>query len=149
MMIGTMALAGIGLSLSSPGSSARPSRTRAPITFSVPTLVDPIHTFGEPSINFNIPRAQLFASGPTGTGTQRSEWEASVDGGHTFRLINPGSVPTAVQSSPGPKPGGGDTDINFDRSGKEYFLDLYALECLRSATTSNGGATAQQSFSGC
>lgn len=149
MMVGTMALAGIGLFLSSPGSSARPSRTTAPITFSVPTLVDPIHTFGEPSINFNIPRGQLFASGPTGTGTQRSEWEASVDRGHTFRVINPGSVPTAFQSSPGPKPGGGDTDINFDRSGKEYFLDLYALECLRSATTSNGGATAQQSFNGC
>jgi hypothetical protein len=115
----------------------------------VPTLVDPIHPYGEPSISFNIPRGQLFASGPTGTGTQRSEWEASVDGGRTFRLINPGPVPTPAQNSPGPKPGGGDTDINFDRKGKEYFLDLYALACLRSATTANGGATASQSFNGC
>ena len=132
------------------GSAAHASRTpSARIAFSVPTLVDPIHTFGEPSINFNVPRNQLFASGPTGTGTQRSMWEASVDGGRSFRIINPGGVPTAIQSTPGPKPGGGDTDLNFDRSGKEYFIDLYGLVCLRTATTSNGGASARQSFNGC
>ncbi len=141
----------LGSSISSArSSSVEPaSKQSAKITFSVPTVVDPIHTFGEPSINFNVPRRELFASGPTGTGTQRSEWEASLDGGSTFRLINPGSVPTAIQSSPGPKPGGGDTDINFDRSGKEYFIDLYGLACLRTATTSNGGKTAQQNFNGC
>jgi hypothetical protein len=150
VVLGSFVVAAAVMSLTGPGSSAHASRrSSAKITFSVPTVVDPIHTFGEPSINFNIPRSQPFASGPTGTGTQRSEWEASVDGGHTFRVINPGGVPTPVQSSPGPKPGGGDTDINFDRAGKEYFLDLYALACLRSATTANGGKTAQQSFSGC
>jgi hypothetical protein len=153
------AAAGVALtSLGSARSAAATSRaTRVAaftaaagrITFSVPAVVDPIHTFGEPSISFNIPRDQLFASGPTGTGTQRSEWEASVDHGHTFRLINPGAVPTAFQSSPGPKPGGGDTDMNFDRSGKEYFVDLYGLACDRTATTSNGGRTARQSFNGC
>src|SRR5579884_764300 len=136
----------------SPSAAANSRASRAPagrITFSVPTVVDPIHTFGEPSINFNIPRNQLFASGPTGTGAQRSEWEASSDHGRTFRLINPGGVPTVIQSSPGAKPGGGDTDMNFDRSGKEYFVDLYGLACDRTATTSNGGRTAQQSFNGC
>jgi hypothetical protein len=158
----TMMVCGaVGLALvlvSGSHSTAVASSARAPeafttkaskITFSVPTLVDPIHTFGEPSISFNIPRDQLFASGPTGTGTQRSMWEASVDGGHSFRIINPGGVPTAIQSTPGPKPGGGDTDMNFARSGKEYFIDLYALACNRTATTSNGGRTAQQSFNGC
>ncbi|HEY1524031.1 MAG TPA: hypothetical protein VGF70_13540 [Solirubrobacteraceae bacterium] len=154
VVFGSMAVAAALISLTSPGSAAQVgrrgvARRAGKITFSVPTLVDPIHPYGEPSINFNIPRNQLFASGPTGTGTQRSEWEASADGGRTFRLINPGGVPTAFQSSPGPKPGGGDTDINFDRSGKEYFIDLYALACLRAATTANGGATAQQSFNGC
>ncbi|MFL5824366.1 MAG: hypothetical protein ACJ764_13095 [Solirubrobacteraceae bacterium] len=145
---GVMAIALVALGGS--GSSAHAVAAKASkITFSVPAPVDPIHTFGEPSINFNGPRNELFASGPTGTGTQRSEWEASADGGHTFRLINPGGVPTAIQSSPGPKPGGGDTDINHDRSGKEYFIDLYALACDRTATTSDGGATAKQSFNGC
>jgi hypothetical protein len=155
VVLGAAVLAVAVTFLIGPGSSAQASRRglarrgTARITFSVPTVVDPIHTYGEPSIEFNAARNQLFASGPTGTGTQRSEWEASVDHGRTFRVINPGPVPTAAQSSPGPKPGGGDTDINSDRSGKEYFIDLYALECLRSATTSNGGATAQQSFNGC
>jgi hypothetical protein len=147
--LGAAAVASVAISVSSPGSSAEPSRTASRrITFSVPTPVDPIHTFGEPTINFNIPRGQLFASGPTGTGTQRSVWEASADGGHTFRIVTPGPVPTAFQSTNAP-PGGGDTDLNFDRAGKEYFLDLYALECLRAATTSNGGAGVQQSFNGC
>ncbi len=141
-------------SLTSSPSSAATSRPHSVpaagrITFSVPTVVDPLHTFGEPSISFNNPRNQLFASGPTGTGAQRSEWETSVDAGRTFRLINPGAVPTPIQSSPGPKPGGGDTDINNDRKGKEYFVDLYGLACDRTATTSNGGKTAQQSFNGC
>lgn len=155
VLFGGFAVTAIAVILTSSSSAARSaaglraSSKAGKITFSVPTLVDPIHTFGEPSINFNVPRHQLFASGPTGTGTQRSEWEASVDGGSTFRLINPGAVPTALQSSPGPKPGGGDTDINSGRSGSEYFVDLYALTCDRTATTSNGGKTAQQSFNGC
>src|SRR5207302_118200 len=34
--------------------------------------------------------------------------------------------------------------INFDRSGKQYFADLYALACLRTATTTDGGATVSQ-----
>ena len=52
----------------------------------------------------------------------------------------------ALSPSPAPAPGGGDTDINFDRSGKQYFTDLYALTCLRVAVTgpTNSGAADQE-----
>jgi hypothetical protein len=119
----------------------------SPIAFETPSLVDPIHTFGEPDIGVDS-TGRVFSSGPTGTGTQRSVWFGSVDGGHTFRTISPGPVPSAIAGTNAP-PGGGDTDINFDRSGKQYFADLYALACLRVATTSDGGATAQQNIDGC
>jgi hypothetical protein len=117
------------------------------IAFETPSLVDPIHTFGEPDIGIDA-GGRVFSSGPTGTGTQRSVWFGSVDGGHSFRTISPGPVPSAIAGTEAP-PGGGDTDINFDRSSKQYFADLYALACLRVATTSDGGATAQQSYDGC
>jgi hypothetical protein len=123
------------------------SASGAKIAFSTPSVTDPIHTFGEPTIGVD-PLGRVFVSGPTGTGTQRSAWEGSVDGGNSFRVITPGPVPTAIQSIEDP-PGGGDTDLNFDRSGKQYFVDLYALSCLRVATTSDGGATVQQNFLGC
>ena len=117
------------------------------ISFGTPTVVDPIHTFGEPDIGLD-PQGRVFVSGPTGTGTQRSVWFGSVDGGHSFRPISPGPPPTGIESFEAP-PGGGDTDINFDRSGKQYFIDLYALVCDRVATTVDGGATAQQNVMGC
>jgi hypothetical protein len=50
--------------------------------------VDPIHTFGEPRIGVD-PQGGLFVSGPTGTGTQGSAWDGSVDGGHSYRVITP------------------------------------------------------------
>ena len=56
------------------------------IAFETPSLVDPIHTFGEPDIGVD-PQGRVFVSGPTGTGTQRSVWFGSVDGGHSFRTI--------------------------------------------------------------
>jgi hypothetical protein len=123
------------------------SASTKPIAFSVPSVMDPIHTFGEPTIGIS-PQGRVYASGPTGTGTQRSIWEGSADRGRTFRVITPGPVPTAFQSIVDP-PGGGDTDLNFDHTGKVYFADLYALACLRVATTSDGGATVQQNFLGC
>jgi hypothetical protein len=112
-----------------------------PIKFEVPAVVDPIHTNGEPDIGID-PQGRVFVSGPTGTGTQRSVWLGSVDRGHTFRIISP-VQPNAIAGLTDP-PGGGDTDINFDRSGKQYFADLYALTCLRTATTTDGGATVSQ-----
>src|SRR4051794_23552897 len=57
------------------------------IAFQAPTIVDPIHTFGEPTIGID-PQGRFFASGPTGTGTQRSVWYGSADGGQTFRGIS-------------------------------------------------------------
>src|SRR5207248_10412903 len=114
------------------------------IGFEVPAVVDPIHTNGEPDIGID-PFGKVFVSGPTGTGTQRSVWLGSVDGGHTFRIITPGPPPSAIAGIIDP-PGGGDTDLHFDRSGKQYFADLYALACLRVATTSDSGATVADNF---
>src|SRR2546427_645795 len=118
------------------------AQTPPPIKFEVPAVVDPIPTNGEPDIGIDV-FGRVFVSGPTGTGTQRSTWFGSVDRGHTFRIISPGLPPNAITGLVDP-PGGGDTDINFDRTGKQYFADLYALLCLRTATTSDGGATVSQ-----
>src|SRR5436305_4730039 len=117
----------------------------AAITFETPTIVDPIHTNGEPDIAVD-PQGRVFNSGPTGTGTQRSTWFGSVDGGHTFRVMAQKVQPSTLTGIPAPGPGGGDTDIAFDRSGKQYFADLYALTCLRVAVTgpTNSGATDQE-----
>jgi hypothetical protein len=120
------------------------AQTPPPIKFEVPAVVDPIHTNGEPDIAID-PQGRVFVSGPTGTGTQRSVWLGSVDRGHTFRIINPGIPPNALVGTNAP-PGGGDTDIAFDRSGKQYFVDLYSLICLRTATTRDGGASVSQSI---
>src|SRR3979411_2981400 len=117
------------------------------IGFQVPTVVDPIHTNGDPDIAID-PQGRVFVSGPTGTGTQRSTWFGSVDGGQTFRVMAQKLPPTDVIGIPAPGPGGGDTDINFDRSGKQYFADLYALACLRVAVTGpmNSGAMDSENF---
>src|SRR2546427_623222 len=122
------------------------AQTPPPIKFEVPAVVDPIHTNGEPDIGIDV-FGRVFVSGPTGTGTQRSTWFGSVDRGHTFRIISPGLPPNGITGLVDP-PGGGDTDINFDRTGKQYFVDLYALICNRTATTSDGGATVMQSIAG-
>jgi hypothetical protein len=130
------------------------------IGFEVPRVADPIHTYGEPDIgvepNQNTPITQpndqttgyVYVSGPTGTGAQRSIWQGSVDGGHTFRNIqrNTGLCPTAQLTGilngavggvlpqgscfglpfndplglggPVAAPGGGDTELQFDGAGR-------------------------------
>lgn len=132
----------------------------AAIGCSTPTVMDPIHAVGEPTIvESPASDATVYASGPWGTGTQRSIWDASADRGRTFRLVQQcptqsGQVsavcppPTAVQGSPNP-PGGGDTDQRLDSTGKDYFADLWALACERVATTTDHGATANQNAYGC
>src|SRR5438105_13689071 len=122
----------------------------AAIAFETPTIVDPIHTNGEPDIAID-PQGRVFNSGPTGTGTQRSTWFGSVDGGHTFRVMAQKTVPSPIVGIPAPGPGGGDTDIAFDRSGKQYFADLWALACQRVAVTgpTNSGASDQENALGC
>src|SRR6195256_4277557 len=139
LAIGSIALAPV------PRSGAT---TAGSIGFEVPSVVDPIHTNGEPDIAVD-PFGRVFVSGPTGTGTQRSTWFGSVDGGHTFRVMAQKVPPSSVIGIPAPQPGGGDTDINFDRSGKQYFADLYALACVRTATTTDGGATDHENPNGC
>src|SRR6184192_3700834 len=137
LAVGSALVVAAGASISGLPAVAAPG-----IAFSTPTVVDPIHTNGEPDIGID-PQGRVFVSGPTGTGTQRSTWFGSVDKGQTFRVISPGPPPNALAGLTDP-PGGGDTDINFDRSGKQYFADLYALTCLRVATTGDGGATVNQ-----
>src|SRR5467141_1486082 len=67
------------------------------IGFEVPSVVDPIHTYGEPDILVDpTGHGRVYASGPTGTGTQRSVWNASVDGGHTYRLVAQGAQPNPI-----------------------------------------------------
>src|SRR5712691_5188367 len=137
-----LALVSTALLIAAASGSTIPALAAPGIAFGVPVVVDPIHTNGEPDIGID-PFGRVFVSGPTGTGTQRSTWFGSVDRGHTFRIITPGLPPSPLIGLLDP-PGGGDTDINFDRSGKQYFADLYALICLRTATTSDGGATVSQ-----
>src|SRR5205807_2603503 len=146
-----LALVSTAILVAAASASTVPAVAAPGIAFGVPVVVDPIHTFGEPDIGID-PQGRVFVSGPTGTGTQRSVWFGSVDGGHTFRVVTPCPLapfppcpqPTAIAGT-NAHPGGGDTDINFDRSGKQYFADLAALICLRTATTADGGATVYQS----
>ncbi|MGI8608063.1 MAG: hypothetical protein ACR2MY_02360 [Candidatus Dormibacteria bacterium] len=146
-----------GMVVAAPTASTLASAaTTPPIGFEVPRVADPIHTYGEPNIGVapnqapyvsqpsNISSGEVYVSGPTGTGTQRSIWQGSVDGGHTFRNIvrsNPlGVGPPLCSGLPVPvcgsiaAPGGGDTEINFDHNRKQYFADLYALACQQTAT---------------
>jgi hypothetical protein len=120
------------------------------ISFEVPAIVDPIHTNGEPDVAID-PQGRVFNSGPTGTGTQRSTWFGSVDGGHTFRVMAQKVTPSSLTGIPAPGPGGGDTDIAFDRSGRQYFADLWALACVRVGVTGpvNPGAADTENALGC
>ncbi len=136
-----ISLAAAAAALTPALSTPLAGRAAPAITFSTPTVVDPLQTGGEPDIAVD-PQGRVFASAPTGTGTQRSVWYGSVDGGQTFRVISANKPADTVTAETQP-PGGGDTDIQFDRSGKQYFSDLYALACFRTATSSDGGATVQ------
>src|SRR5438876_844914 len=138
-----LALVSTAILVAAASASTVPAVAAPGIAFGVPVVVDPIHTNGEPDIGID-PQGRVFVSGPTGTGTQRSTWFGSVDQGHSFRVISPGPPPSAIAGLTAP-PGGGDTDINFDRSGKQYFADLAALICLRTATTADGGKNVYQS----
>src|SRR4030088_3805651 len=102
--------AGCALLLSA-GAIPLLAQTPPPIKFEVPAVVDPIHTNGEPDIAID-PQGRVFVSGPTGTGSQRSVWLGSVDGGHTYRVMAQKRPPDDIIGIPAPGPGGGDTDIN-------------------------------------
>src|SRR2546430_4342586 len=141
LLVGALALVPLRRGVSTADAAA--------ITFETPTIVDPIHTNGEPDIAID-PQGRVFNSGPTGTGTQRSTWFGSVDGGHTFRVMAQKTVPSPIMGIPAPGPGGGDTDIAFDRSGQQYLSHLLALACQRVAVTgpANSGASDAENFLG-
>src|SRR5690242_5066 len=83
--LAALALAGATLvGIGAPAGVAAKGSTA--ITFATPMVMDPNHTVGEPTI-VHSPAADgtVYASGPWGTGTQRSIWDASADGGETFR----------------------------------------------------------------
>lgn len=160
--LAALAIVGVVVSARAAAAGAHGGGAPAPpaITFATPTVMDPTHTVGEPTI-VHSPASDnsVYASGPWGTGTQRSVWNASADGAETFRLVNQcapqsGEVateclpPSAILGSPNP-PGGGDTDQRLDHTGKDYFVDLWALACDRVAATSNHGASALQNGYGC
>jgi hypothetical protein len=78
LSLGSALVLSVFLLVAQPFSAGARSSTK--IAFSTPTVVDPIHTMGEPDIGID-PQGRVFVSGPTGTGTQRSLWFGSVDGG--------------------------------------------------------------------
>src|SRR5438270_12580345 len=71
----------------------------AAIAFETPTIVDPIHTNGEPDIAID-PQGPVFNSGLPGPGTPRRTGFGSVDGAHTFRVTTPKSPPSAATGIP-------------------------------------------------
>ena len=60
----------------------------------MPRVVDPIHVYGEPDIAVNPKTGAIHASGPQGTGTQRSIWNISVDNGDSYRIIQ--NLPVSI-----------------------------------------------------
>jgi hypothetical protein len=107
------------------------------ITFSSPVIVDPVHTYGEPDVKVDTD-GTTYTSGPWGTGTQRSIWNRSIDGGRTFRAMHETPISSANESDTFISgPGGGDTDIAIDHTGKVYYSDLAALTDLKVATWDN------------
>jgi hypothetical protein len=117
-------------------SGAAAGRATSPgITFGAPVIVDTVHTYGEPDLKFDPSNAsRVSASGPWGTGTQRSIWNYSEDGGHTFHPIHDTPLTGATQSdSQHIGPGGGDTEISIAHNGVTYYSDLAALTTLKVA----------------
>jgi len=105
------------------------------VTFGSPSVVDPVHTYGEPDIHVAYD-GTIYDSGPWGTGTQRSLWEQSTDGGHAFHAMHSSAISSPDQSDSvigAPAGGGGDTEISIDRQNRVYYADLAALASLKVA----------------
>jgi hypothetical protein len=140
-----------GLTGTGPGGADRAHAAPAPLTFGVPRIVDPIHTYGEPDIKV-APNGDVHVSGPQGTGVQRSIWNVSVDGGDSWRAVQ--GIPGADNSPIVPDkadlgPGGGDTEIAIARNGRVFFNDLWNLTCFTAATTTDRGKTISSNPAGC
>jgi hypothetical protein len=126
--------------------SASGATTSGP-TFGVPRIVDPIHVYGEPNLEVNPKTHAVHATGPQGTGTQRSIWNVSVDNGDSYRIVQnlPQNVDQAAYPSVPSKsalgPGGGDTEIKIASNGQAFFNDLAALASFTAVTTKDDGST--------
>jgi len=124
-------------------------------SFGVPRVVDPIHVYGEPNLEVNPLTGAVHATGPQGTGTQRSIWNVSVDGGDSYRIVQdlPANTDRAAVTGMLPTksalgPGGGDTEIKIARNGRAFFNDLAALVSFSAVTTGDDGATTASSPTG-
>jgi hypothetical protein len=102
--------------------------------------------YGEPDLRQDPAHpAVWYASGPWGTGTQLSIWNRSGDGTHTFREMHDHPDPLHTGGSLRQPPGGGDTEIAVDHTGKFYGADLGALITQKAIISTDQGATVQQS----
>ena len=140
-----LCLALAGAAFATPTGAATP--TNAP-SFGVPRVVDPLHVYGEPNLEVNPKTGAIHATGPQGTGTQRSIWNVSVDGGDSYRILQnlPGNVAQDGGTATLPTksalgPGGGDTEIKIAHNGRAFFNDLAALASFTAVTTTDDGAT--------
>ncbi|MGB8650405.1 MAG: hypothetical protein WCD35_07050 [Mycobacteriales bacterium] len=143
LIVVPVALAVGAAAFAPPAGAAKPS-----VTFGVPRVVDPIHVYGEPNLEVNPRSGAIHATGPQGTGTQRSIWNVSVDGGDSYRIVQnlpantdqleqaSGAVPT--KSALGA--GGGDTEIKIAHNGRAFFNDLAALASFTAVSTDDDGA---------
>jgi len=146
-----VALAAGAATLAPPALGAAGAAGAAPagVSFGVPRIVDPIHVYGEPDIVVNPKTGAVHASGPQGTGTQRSIYNISVDGGDSYRIVQnlPENTDRAAQTSAGVPtksalgPGGGDTEIQIAHNGRAFFNDLAALTSFTAVTTTDDGKT--------
>jgi hypothetical protein len=146
-----LVLAAAAAALANPSGATTSS---AP-SFGVPRVVDPIHVYGEPNLEVNPRSGAVHATGPQGTGTQRSIWNVSVDGGDSYRIVQdlPANTDRAAVTGLLPTksalgPGGGDTEIKIARNGRAFFNDLAALVSFSAVTTGDDGATTTSSPAG-
>jgi len=141
-----LALAVTGAALAPPSAGA--TSASSSLSFGVPRVVDPIHVYGEPDIAVNPRTGAVHASGPQGTGTQRSIYNISVDGGDSYRIVQNlprnterGEVSAGEPTKSALGPGGGDTEIAIARNGRAFFNDLAGLVTFTALTTTDDGKT--------
>jgi hypothetical protein len=137
----------LGAAALAPAASGATPTASGP-TFGVPRIVDPIHVYGEPNLEVNPRTHAVHATGPQGTGTQRSIWNVSVDNGDSYRIVQnlPANVDQAEASAAVPTksalgPGGGDTEIKIAHNGQAFFNDLASLASFTAVTTTDDGKT--------
>lgn len=108
------------------------------IRFASPSIVDPVHAYGEPDVRVSPRDTTTYVSGPWGTGTQRSIWNRSTDKGRTYLTMHDTPVTSSNQSATFiTGPGGGDTEISINKKGTVYYADLAALASFKTAAWHN------------